>query len=103
MVTVTAPVAGTLSVVAGIQPGARVTRGTRLMTLAPLASSERDQSIEARRAVETAQADTDTARLRLQRLEQLLKDGAASVRSVEEARAQLQISEARAATPRGNG
>jgi RND family efflux transporter MFP subunit len=94
LVTVTAPVAGTLSAVAGLQPGARVARGTRLMTLAPLASAERDQSIEARRAVETAQAEAEAARLRLQRLEQLLKDGAASVRSVEEARAQLQIIEA---------
>jgi membrane fusion protein, heavy metal efflux system len=93
-VTVTAPVAGTLSVQSGMQPGARVTRGTRLMTLTPLISSDRDQSIEARRAVETAQAETEAARLRLQRLEQLLKDGAASVRSVEEARAQLQINEA---------
>jgi len=94
LVTVTAPVAGTLSLVSGMQPGSRVTRGTRLMTLAPLASSERDQSIEARRTVETTQAETEAARLRLQRLEQLLKDGAASVRSVEEARAQFQISEA---------
>jgi RND family efflux transporter MFP subunit len=94
MVTVTAPVAGTLSAVSGIQPGARVTRGTRLMTLAPLASSERDQAIEARRAVEAAQADAETARRRLQRLEQLLKDGAASVRSVEEARGQLRIADA---------
>ena len=94
LVTVTAPVAGTLSLVSGTQPGSRVTRGTRLMTLAPLASSERDQSIEARRTVETAQAETEAARLRLQRLEQLLKDGAASVRSVEEARAQFQINEA---------
>jgi cobalt-zinc-cadmium efflux system membrane fusion protein len=94
MVTVTAPVAGTVSVAAGVQPGARVSRGSRLMTLAPLASSERDQSIEARRAVEAARADAETARLRLQRLEQLLKDGAASVRSVEEARGQLQVAEA---------
>ena len=94
LVTVTAPVAGTLTVVSGVQPGARVARADRLMTLAPLASSERDQSIEARRAVEAAQAEADTARLRLQRLEQLLKDGAASMRSVEEARAQVQINEA---------
>ena len=94
MVTVTAPVAGTVSLVSGVQPGARVARGARLMTLAPLASSDRDQSIEARRAVDAAQAETDTARRRVQRLEQLLKEGAASVRSVEEARAQLQIAEA---------
>ena len=94
MVTVTAPVAGTVSLVSGLQPGARVARGARLMTLAPLASSDRDQSIEARRAVDAARAETDTARRRVQRLEQLLKEGAASVRSVEEARAQLQIAEA---------
>jgi RND family efflux transporter MFP subunit len=94
LVTVTAPVAGTLAIESGMQPGARVTRGTRLMTLAPLVSSDRDQSIEARRAVEAAQAEAEASRLRVQRLEQLLKDGAASVRSVEEARAQLQINEA---------
>jgi len=94
MVTVTAPFAGTLSSASAIRPGARVARGTRLMTLAPLTSSERDQSIEARRAVEAAEADVETARLRLQRLEQLLKDGAASVRSVEEARGQLQVNDA---------
>ena len=94
LVTVTAPVAGTVSAGATIQPGVRVTRGTRLMTLVPLASSDREQSIEARRAVEAARAEAEAARLRLQRLEQLLKDGAASVRSVEEARAQFQINEA---------
>ena len=94
MVTVTAPVAGTVSAVSAVLPGARVTRGARLMTLAPLASSERDQSIEARRAVDAAQAEADTVRRRVVRLEQLLKEGAASVRSVEEARGQLQIAEA---------
>lgn len=94
LVTVTAPLAGTITGAAGPQPGTRVTRGARLMTLTPLASSDRDQSIEARRAVDAAQADVDVVRLRVQRLEQLLKDGAASVRSVEEARGQLQVSEA---------
>jgi RND family efflux transporter MFP subunit len=94
LVTVTAPLAGTITGAAGTQPGTRVTRGARLMTLTPLASSDRDQSIEARRAVDAAQADVNVVRLRLQRLEQLLKDGAASVRSVEEARGQLQVSEA---------
>ena len=94
LVTVTAPVAGTLSIGSGTQPGMRVARGARLMTLAPLASSDRDQGIEARRTVETTQAETEAARMRLQRLEQLLTDGAASARSVEEARAQLQVSQA---------
>ena len=93
MVTVTAPVAGTVSAMSA-QPGSRVARGTRLLVLAPLSSSERDQSIEARRAVDASAADADAARRRVQRLESLLKEGAASVRSVEEARAQLQVSEA---------
>ena len=94
LVTVTAPLAGTIIGSSGLQPGTRVVRGARLMTLAPLSSSDRDQSIEARRAVDAAQADANVVRLRLQRLEQLLKDGAASVRSVEEARGQLQVAEA---------
>jgi len=93
MLTVTAPVAGTVSAMSA-QPGSRVARGTRLLVLAPLSSSERDQSIEARRGVDASEADADAARRRVQRLESLLKEGAASVRSVEEARAQLQVSEA---------
>ena len=91
-VVVTAPVAGTLTGAAGPRPGVRVRRGERLMTIAPLVPAERDQRIEAQRAVTAAEAEETAARQRLQRLEQLLKDGAASVRSVEEARAQHQVS-----------
>lgn len=94
LVTVTAPLAGTLSAVSSLQPGTRVARGARLVTLTPLAAIDREQVIEARRALDAAQADTELARLRLQRLEQLLKDGAASVRSVEEARALRQVTSA---------
>jgi RND family efflux transporter MFP subunit len=90
-VIVTAPVAGTLTGEAGPRPGVRVRRGDRLMTIAPLVSAERDQRIEAQRAVTSAEAEELAARQRLQRLEQLLKDGAASVRSVEEARSQHQV------------
>jgi membrane fusion protein, heavy metal efflux system len=93
-VVVTAPVAGTLTDAAGPRAGVRVRRGERLMTIAPLVSAERDQAIEAQRAVSAAEAEEMAARQRLQRLEQLLKDGAASVRSVEEARAQHQVSAA---------
>ena len=91
-VVVTAPVAGTLTGAAGSRPGVRVRRGERLMTIAPLVAAERDQRIEAQRAVTAAEAEETAARQRLQRLEQLLKDGAASARSVEEARAQHQVS-----------
>ena len=85
---VTAPIAGTLTGGAPPAAGARVRRGDRLMTIAPIAAAERDQRIDAQRTVATAEAEELAARQRLQRLEQLLKDGAASVRSVEEARAQ---------------
>ena len=91
-VVVTAPVAGTLTGAAGPRAGVRVRRGERLMTIAPLVAAERDQRIEAQRAVTAAEAEETAARQRLQRLEQLLKDGAASARSVEEARAQHQVS-----------
>ena len=90
-VVVTAPVAGTLTGAPGARPGVRVRRGERLMTIAPLAAAERDQRIEAQRAVTAAEAEELAARQRVQRLEQLLKDGAASMRAVEEARAQHQV------------
>jgi RND family efflux transporter MFP subunit len=93
-VVVTAPVAGTLTGSTPPRPGQRVRRGERLMTIAPLVATERDQRIEAQRAVTAAEAEEVAARQRLQRLEQLLKDGAASVRSVEEARAQHRVTEA---------
>ncbi len=89
---VTAPVAGTLTGAASPRPGLRVRQGDRLMTIAPLVPADRDQRIEAQRALTSAEAEETAARQRLQRLEQLLKDGAASARSVEEARAQHQVS-----------
>jgi cobalt-zinc-cadmium efflux system membrane fusion protein len=93
-VVVTAAVAGTLTGAAAPRPGTRVRRGDRLMTIAPLVSAERDQRIEAQRAVTSAEAEELAARQRLQRVERLLKDGAASVRGVEEARAQHQVTAA---------
>ena len=87
-VVVTAPVAGTLAGGQVPRAGARVRRGDRLMTIVPLVSGDRDQRIEAQRAVAAAEAEQQAARQRLERLERLLQDGAASVRSVEEARAQ---------------
>jgi hypothetical protein len=61
------------------------------MTLSPLVPAEQDQRIEAQRAVATAEAEELAARQRRERLERLLQDGAASVRGVEEARAQHAI------------
>lgn len=90
-IAVTAPVAGTLVAVGDVRPGARVARGQAIFRLAPLVAAERNQRIEAERAVAEAEAQDLQARQRLERLEQLLKDGAASQRSVEEARAQQAV------------
>lgn len=93
-VVVSAPVAGTLSGASPPRPGARVRRGDRLLSIAPLVANERDQRVEAQRAVAAAEADELVARQRLQRLEQLLKDGAASQRGIEEARGQQLVAAA---------
>ena len=92
-VQVTAPVAGTLAS-AIARAGTTVADGAALFQLTPINPTERDQGAEARRAVDAAQAEEQVARQRLQRLEQLLKDGATSMRAVEEARAQLQVATA---------
>jgi RND family efflux transporter MFP subunit len=91
---VTAPVAGTLSAVGDARPGARVTRGQAIFRLVPLVPDERNQRIEAERSVAEARAQEQEARQRLARLEQLLKDGAASQRAVEEARAAHSVASA---------
>lgn len=92
-VQVTAPVAGTL-VSASVRAGANVGAGASMFRIAPISAAERDQAAEARRAVESAQAEEQVARQRVQRLEQLLKDGATSLRAVEEARAQREVATA---------
>lgn len=93
-VIVAAPVTGTLVPGGAPLPGARVGSGQTLFRLLPLASADREQQIEADRAVAAADADANAARQRLQRLTQLQVDGATSVRSVEEATALEQIARA---------
>lgn len=86
-VIVTAPVAGTLAASADAgAAGTTVMKGHALFSLVPLQASDRDVNADAQRQVKEAEAHLTEARTRLARLEQLLKDGAASQRSVEEAR-----------------
>jgi membrane fusion protein, heavy metal efflux system len=93
-VVVSAPVAGTLVGAGAGTAGSRVRKGQPVFRLMPLAAGERDQRIEAQRAVDSAGAEEQAVKKRLDRLEQLLKDGAASVRAVEEARAQYEVAAA---------
>lgn len=100
---VSAPVAGTLVSAGTARAGARVGRGDVIFRLLPLAPGERDQRIDSDRDAASAQAEAEAARQRLERLERLLKEGAASLRSVEEARAQAQVTAAALAAARERG
>ena len=92
-VVVSAPMAGTLSAgrAATIGP---VKRGEVIFELLPVQQAERDVRAEAERAVQEADARLVQARQRAQRLEQLLKEGSASARSVEEAQADRAVAAA---------
>ena len=100
-VVVSAPIAGTLVAPAG---GAAtlgpISAGDTLLELLPLQPADRDVRTEAERdGAETAARLTEATQ-RLARLEQLLQDGAASVRSVEEARATQTVAAAAAEAAR---
>ncbi len=98
-VVVTAPMAGILTAggAAAIGP---VRRGDVIFELAPLQQSERDVRAEAERAVQEADARLTQTTQRAQRLEQLLKEGSASARSVEEAQADRAVALAAAEAAR---
>jgi RND family efflux transporter MFP subunit len=93
---VTAPVAGTVMTPgAAIPPaGSMVKRGQVIVRLVPLPSSTDLQS---------AQVRLEAARKRVQRAEQLLKDGAGSQRAYDDAAAELALAEAQAAAGRPRG
>lgn len=92
---VTSPVAGTLAAGTGpMTAGRRVKRGETLFRIIPLLPAERDLRINAERDVEAAAATLDAARKKLARAEQLLADGSASRRAVDEAKAELAVAEA---------
>lgn len=92
-VLVTAPMAGILTAgpAAAIGP---VRRGDVIFELAPLQQMDRDVRSEAERGVQEAEARLTQTTQRAQRLEQLLKEGSASARSVEEAQADRSVAAA---------
>ena len=99
--TVTAPVAGTLSADAPTPVvGAAVTRGALVLTLVPLAPAERDVRVEAERVVAEAAGRQEMAAKRAQRARLLAQDGAGSLRASEEAAADLAVADAALAAAR---
>jgi len=100
-VTVSAPIAGTL--VAPDTGAARlgpISAGDVILDLLPLQQSDRDLRTEAERDATEAEARLIEARQRRERLEQLLREGSASVRAVEEARANQTVATAAAEAAR---
>lgn len=94
-VMITAPMAGTLSGSRTAGAG-QVTKGDVIFDLLPMQQTERDARGEAERALQETEARLTQTTQRLQRLEQLLKEGSTSERSVEEARAERSIAAAAA-------
>ena len=92
---ITAPSAGLLSAPGGMPvAGTAVSKGQLLFRLVPLAAGERDAPVVSQQAVDTATARRDAAVQKVRRTEQLLKDGAASRRQLEEAQAEAAVAEA---------
>jgi RND family efflux transporter MFP subunit len=97
--TVTAPVAGTLTPVAGGFPsiGSAVKKGQSLFRLVPLDREARGRDVraDAQKELDSAKARVEAAQARSRRAAELLRDGAGSQRNVEEA--QLELATAQAA------
>lgn len=89
--TLVAPFAATVRPISGKQAmpktGDVVHRNDKLLRLVPLAPADRDVRAQAEKAVTVAESRLQSAEQKLARLEKLLKDGAASDKQVEEARA----------------
>lgn len=100
-VTVTSPVAGTLSVEATAPAvGATMASGAPVLTLIPLAPAERDVRVEAERLVAEAVGRQEMAAKRADRARLLAQDGAGSLRASEEAAADLAVADAALAAAR---
>ena len=115
-VLVSAPLAGTVKVPADhlmLAPGQRIEEGSEVLQLLPMLSPERDVLTPAERIrfaeaknmiaqsqndaaaqVQQAEVQVEAAQIALDRAERLLKDKSGTIRTVDEANAQLKLSEA---------
>lgn len=93
VVIVGAPVAGTLAgSPAPPVPGSMVRRGQELFALTPLVPLPRDLRVTADAEVQQARTRVETAKLQLARAEKLLRDEVGTVRALEAAKNELDIS-----------
>jgi RND family efflux transporter MFP subunit len=95
-IMVSAPMAGTI--ITGGSGGApaaggMVKKGQVVFRLLPLLAPERDARTLAQKEVTDAQTRVDSAKIKLDRAEQLLREKAGSVKQVEQAREELALAE----------
>jgi membrane fusion protein, heavy metal efflux system len=92
---ISAPVAGTVDAIdaAMLSPGANVKKGQSLFRLSPLLSAQRDMKVTADAELESARTRQETAKARLARAQQMLKDRVGSVRAVEDARQEQELAD----------
>lgn len=93
VISVAAPVGGTLAANAPLTVGMFVRKGQPIFRLTPLLPPERDLRVQLERDVTNAQTRLDAARIRLNRAEQLLRDRAGSEKAVEQAREEVNLAE----------
>ena len=94
VVTLTAPVAGTLAADATPpSPGAQIAKGRLLFRLAPLLPLPRDLRSGVEAEVAAAQTRLETARARTARSERMLRDQVGTAKAQEEAAQDLQLAQ----------
>lgn len=97
---IVAPVAGVVRRLNAAAIGTRVSRGTALLNLVPLAPVDRDLRAQSTQAVASAAARLAAAEARAERATQLARDRAGSQRAAEEALADRDVARASLAAAR---
>jgi membrane fusion protein, heavy metal efflux system len=93
VISVVAPMSGTLAASTPLAVGLFVHSGEALFRLTPLLPPERDLRVQLERDVTSAKTRVDAAGVRFKRAEQLLRDRAGSEKAVEQAREELSLAE----------
>ncbi len=93
-VIIAAPIGGRIVTTKVPRPGDRVRPGQALLTIVPLAAVDRDIRARAERDLAAARAELTLVLQRARRAELMVEERSASVRSLEEARAQVAVAQA---------
>jgi membrane fusion protein, heavy metal efflux system len=94
-IIVSAPVAGTILAATNAAPvaGQMVRKGQQIFRLLPLLPPERNMRTQAEKELADAETRVESAKIKLARAEQLLRDKAGSLRQLEQAREEQELAE----------